>query len=143
MKITPDMVGSLARKSVAKKAPAKNPVPTLKRKPAKSTIRKANPAHSRETLDAARLYNRFTGHDPVPLGKVRVPALPKSVACIGTCDGILYTTERDGRVEKYIHKFKASDKPLFCVSPDGTQLLLVGGAYDFTERGIVDRTSKR
>ena len=54
--------------------------------------------------------------------------------------GVLYTTVRDGKEEKYIHQFKAKDKPLLCVTPDGTQILLVGGAYDFTERGIVDRS---
>ncbi|MGV0999702.1 MAG: hypothetical protein ACOYBQ_10280 [Fluviibacter sp.] len=105
--------------------------------------RKSNPAFSAETKAAADLYRRFTGHEPEAIGKINIRPLPKSAACIGVCDGILYTTVRDGRVEKYIHKFKVSDAPLFCVSPDGTQLLLIGGAYDFTERGIVDRTSKK
>ena len=105
--------------------------------------RRGNPADDYDTRAAADLYERFTGHDPVSLGKVTVPDIPKSLACIGVCDGILYSTVRDGRLEKYIHKFKASDAPLFCVSPDGTQIVFVGGEYDFTERGIVDRTSKR
>ena len=95
---------------------------------------------SRQTMDAAKLYAEFTGNDAAVLGMVNVPELPKSAACIGTCDGILYTTERDGEIQKYIHKFRSKDKPLFCVAPDGKQLLLVGGAYTFTERGIVDNS---
>lgn len=87
---------------------------------------------------AVSIYERFTGHDAEEVAAVRVPDPPEAVAVIGECDGILYTTVRDGVREKYIHKFRAKDKPLFCVSPDGKQLLLIGGDYDFTERGIVD-----
>lgn len=93
-----------------------------------------------ELVKAARLYERFTGHEAEKIGRVKVKALPKVGAVIGEVDGILYTTVRDGVEEKYIHKFMSKDKPLFVVSPDGKQLLLIGGAYDFTERGIVDRS---
>lgn len=92
---------------------------------------------------AARLYERFTGHDVEELGKVNMPPMPKVVAVIGECDGVLYTTTRDGALEKYIHEFADKDKPLLCVSPNGRQLLLVGGAYLFTERGIVDSSDKK
>lgn len=87
---------------------------------------------------AADLYERFTGHDAEVIGKFYIPALPKTAVAIGTVDGIMYTTVRDGRTEKYIHKFKAKDKPVFAVTPDGKQILFVGGSYTFTERGIVD-----
>jgi hypothetical protein len=92
---------------------------------------------------AADLYERFTGHDAEIAGTVTVPALPSTVAVIGPCDGILYTTVRDGKTEKYIHKFKAADRPLLCVSPNGRQILFVGGRYVFTERGIVDLSDKK
>lgn len=105
--------------------------------------RKGNPTDDYDTRRAADLYERFTGHEPLALGKVTLPPHPKALACIGTMDGIMYTTVRDGVTEKYIHQFKASDKPLFCVTPEGDQIVCVGGAYDFTERGIVDRTSRR
>ncbi len=59
---------------------------------------------------------------------------------IGECDGILYTTVRDGKKESYIHKFKKKARPIFAVSHDGTQLYLLMGAYRFTDRGIVDET---
>lgn len=89
---------------------------------------------------AASLYERFSGHQAEQLGKLQVRALPRVGVAIGEVDGILYTALRDGQVEKYIHKFAAKDKPLFVVSPDGRQLLMVGGNYDFTERGIVDHS---
>ncbi len=138
-------------------ATRKNPVPALKSKTARSiaakktparkvakktTMRRKNPAPSADTERASDLYRRFTGHEPESIGRVKVNPLPKVAACIGTCDGILYTTVRDGVTEKYIHKFKARDKPLFCVDPSGKQLMLVGGAYDFTERGIVDESDR-
>lgn len=92
---------------------------------------------------AADLVERFKGHDAEELGVFDVPDLPSTVAVIGECDGVLYTTVRDGRVEKYIHKFRAKDKPLLCVSPDGSQMLFIGGRYVFTERGIVDLSDTR
>lgn len=95
-------------------------------------------ARSKDVRRAAAIYERFTGHDVVPLERITVPPLPKAVAVIGECDGILYSTFRDGRNEKYIHHFAKDDRPLMAVSPDGKQLLLIDGNYDFTERGIVD-----
>lgn len=92
---------------------------------------------------AADLYERFTGHDPEELGTVKVNPLPKVAAVIGECDGVLYTTVRDGVTERYIHEFRKADKPLLCVSPDGRQILLVGGRYRFTELGIVDASDKK
>lgn len=89
---------------------------------------------------AQKLYHKFTGHtDEFEVAKLRVPDMPKALTVIGECDGILYQTVRDGEREKYIHRFKASARPLLCVAPDGSRLFLIGGEYDFTERGIVDR----
>jgi hypothetical protein len=98
---------------------------------------------SSEVQKAARLYERFSGHEAESLGKIKVKPLPKVGICVGEIDGVLYTTVRDGVVEKYIHKFKASDKPLFVVSPDGKGIWFVGGRYDFTERGIVDKSDTK
>ena len=57
---------------------------------------------------------------------------------VGEVEGILYNTIRDGRFERYIHEFKKSARPIFIVSHDGKFLGLIGGKFDFTERGIVD-----
>lgn len=96
------------------------------------------PSKLAQARKAANIYGDFTGHEPEVVEVVQKPAFPDAVAVIGECDGILYTTVRDGITESYIHKFKKKSRPLFCVSPDGKQLILLGGSYDFTERGIVD-----
>jgi hypothetical protein len=104
--------------------------------------RKSNPDDRDAVYQAAQLYERFTGHQAEEMGRVKMPKQPRVAVCVGTLDFVGYTTVRDGRTEKYIHKFKAKDKPMLCASPDGKQLLLVGGGYDFTERGIVDHSHK-
>lgn len=91
---------------------------------------------------AALLYERFTGHEADEAVKINVPSTPREAVCIGDVDGILYTTIRDGKVEQYIHKFAKNDRPLFCVTSNGKQILFVGGRYTFTERGIVDKSDK-
>jgi hypothetical protein len=93
--------------------------------------------HGAEYEEAARLFSDFTGHDGEPWAKARV-ALPKVALVVGRCDGVLYTTVRDGQREKYIHRFKAAAAPILAASPDGRQLFLLGGEFRFTERGIVD-----
>jgi hypothetical protein len=92
---------------------------------------------------AALLAERFTGHDADILGEIEIDPLPDAVAVIGECDAVCYTTVRDGRRESYIHEFRSRDKPLLAVSPDGRRLLLIGGRYLFTERGIVDRSDTK
>lgn len=91
---------------------------------------------------AKSLYKRFSGHEAEIVGKIPRPEIPDVGVAIGEVDGILYTTIRDGKKEKYIHKFHAKCRPLFVVSPDGKILCLVGGLYTFTERGIVDVDSR-
>jgi len=113
----------------------KNPVPPSSRAGTK------NP--TRNQIERAKdLYKRFSGHDAEEIGTVNLPAMPTVGVAIGEVDGILYSTIRDGKFEKYIHKFHKKDRPMFIVSPDGKQLFLIGGNYTFTERGIVDASDK-
>jgi hypothetical protein len=98
------------------------------------------PSKHVQIRDAKNLYRNFTGHEPSELVSIDKPIMPDVVSVIGDIDGVLYTTVRDGVTEKYIHKFKKNCRPLFAVSPDGKQLFMLGGSYDFTERGIVDRS---
>lgn len=113
----------------------RNPVPPSSRAGKHSATRN-------DIQKAADLYQRFSGHDAEEIGRINVPAMPKVGVAIGTVDGIMYSTVRDGVLEKYIHKFHKRDCPLFVVSPDGKSLFLIGGVYNFTERGIVDRSDK-
>jgi hypothetical protein len=86
---------------------------------------------------AVKLYRDFTGMEPQYIDTYSVPEI-KIATLIGHCDGVKYTTVRDGRTEKYVHTFKNASRPLLAVSFDGKQLIMLGGAYQFTERGIVD-----
>jgi len=113
------------RKANVKQGYFPNPVPASK----KVQIR-----------NASKLYSDFTGHEATEYEMVDKPVIHDVMLLVGDVDGILYTTVRDGKTEKYIHKFKAASRPLFTVSHDGKQLYMLGGSYDFTELGIVDKT---
>lgn len=96
----------------------------------------------RQAAQAAELAEKFSGHASRPLGEVVAPTVPRVAIVVGYCDGLLYSAKRDGKVRRYVHTFARADRPLFLASPNGKQLLLFGGNFDFTERGIVDRSDK-
>jgi hypothetical protein len=91
-----------------------------------------------ELQQAGRLLSDFSGHEPEEILKINQTAMRKGLV-IGEMDGVLYTTIRDGRTEKYVHRFGKKSRPLLTASADGTQLGIVGGRYQFTEAGIEDR----
>jgi hypothetical protein len=98
-----------------------------------------------EFEEGARRLRSFTGYEAEAVANIRPPRVPSVGLVVGTCDGVLYTTRTTrsgGKVEKYIHKFAQADKPLLVVSPDGRQLMLIGGRFRFTERGIVDASDR-
>ncbi len=88
--------------------------------------------------EARKLFRDFHGDEPGSLQKVRLN-VPKTGLVIGKLDGVLYTAVRDGKTEKYIHKFTGKSAPLLVSDPKGASLHIVGGRYVFEERGIVDR----
>lgn len=103
---------------------------------------RVNPAprfDAKKIDEARRRYSRFSGHTEFKQGVVKVPRRAREMLAVGKVLGIMYETVRDGRRENYLHKFREQSRPLFAVSSDGTQLHMLGGAYRFTERGIVDR----
>ena len=92
---------------------------------------------------AARLYEDFTGHDASASQTIQKPIIPDVLAYIGQVTAIAYVTVRDGKIEDYIHEFSDTAGPHMCISPDGKGIWLIGGHYEFTERGIVDKRLKR
>ena len=110
----------------------KNPVPPSSR----AGISRHAPGG---TERAKLLYETFTGHDADDYVMVDKPEVPDVMSVIGDIDELCYTTIRDGNVERYRHKFKKSARPLFCITPDGSAIYLIGGSYEFGERGIVDK----
>lgn len=91
-----------------------------------------------ELRQASRLLKDFSGHSPTEILRIDERPMRKGLV-IGELDGVLYTTVRDGKVEKYIHRFRKPSRPLLTARADGTQLGIVGGRFQMTEAGIEDR----
>lgn len=101
--------------------------------------RHSNPApRKRRGESAARLYEEFTGHAADHAVVVEVPDYPKELTVIGPCVAIAYECVRDGEKAQYQHEFKKKAAPLLCSSPDGRQLFLIGGSFEFRDTGIND-----
>jgi len=96
------------------------------------------PASRNEIREAQTRFKDFSGHDANYLDKMEIRS-PKTGLLVGSLDGVLYTTVRDGKREKYIHEFKRASRPLLVASHDGKTLHILGGRYEFTERGIEDK----
>lgn len=106
----------------------------------KPTGFRMNPAPRRNEIQrAAKLYKDFTGHIVTKAAQVALPGLPTVGLAIGPCLGIMYSTVRDGKREKYLHQFRKGSQPLVVVGSDGDSVLLLGGAFTFTNRGFEDR----
>lgn len=90
---------------------------------------------------AITLYESFRDAKPRKLARLKVK-IPKVVACMGYVESLDYRTTHKGKAQPYRHRFAAGSRPLLCVSSDGRQLMLLGGLYKWTERGIVDRDAK-
>jgi hypothetical protein len=88
---------------------------------------------------AAALYKDFSGHEGDEVEIIAKPDIPDAVLVIGELEGVIYSTVRDNEPERYIHKFRKSSRAMLCASPDGDQLFIIGGSYEFTDRGIVDK----
>ena len=92
-----------------------------------------------EMRRAAKLYESFRERTPQRIKKIGVNPPPRIAVDIGYVEYIGYRTTHGKKLTLYQHDFAPGSRPLLCVSPDGRQLLLIGGRYVFTERGIVDR----
>lgn len=114
-----------------------------KRKPNYRQKRRANPQPSRQVRrqlsQAASLYQKFREAEPRYVDAIRINPLPKVCMEIGKLDGVLYTTTHGGRKQAYIHKFTGRSRPTLATDAKGKRLFIIGGHYDFTEDGIVDR----
>jgi hypothetical protein len=122
---------------------AKNPCKELSISPAemkrlKNAFERELKGEGAQLRKAVSLYTGFTGHEKIEIRKISIPDYPQNMIEIGRIDGILYTTVRDGKVERYKHTFKKLSRPLFCVSPDGKQVFMIGGSFTFGDRGIED-----
>ncbi len=88
-----------------------------------------------------KLIESFTGEKAEIYGRVKLPPPPKIGLVIGRLVGVIYEADREK--VNYIHRFRKTSRPLLVTSHDGKQLYMIGGSYNFTDRGIVDKSPKR
>lgn len=93
-----------------------------------------------DVRQAVQLFTSFREKKPKRLDVLEIDH-PSVVAVIGHIDAIDYTTEHGTKKTLYRHEFAKGSRPLFCVSADGEQLVLIGGRFKFDDRGIVDKTA--
>jgi len=91
----------------------------------------------RKIKKAIQLFKRFRGNEPEFIDQYDVEKVDVAML-IGQCDGVMYTTVRDGKKESYIHEFTGKSKPMLAASWNGEQIVFIGGNYSFTEEGIKD-----
>lgn len=87
---------------------------------------------------AGNAFRAFSGMEPGQLLEVKSGPVPKVAWLLGELEEVLYNTERDGKRERYLHKFKKTARPLIAVDPDTGKPFLVGGDYTVTDRGFTD-----
>lgn len=128
-----------ARRSVARKVPPKSPAKARKttaKKPAAKTGAKRSSAA--KVTRAARLYQSFHEAAPNQVQRVAHPDV-KVAMSLGRLDSVTYQTP-DGKL--YRHRFIGAARPILAASHDGRQLIVLGGRYRMTWRGIVDQRKK-
>lgn len=92
----------------------------------------------RELRQAVALYRKFREAEPQKMA-VRQFKMPRMLMQVGPAHAIEYHTTHQGKPRLYRHTFAPQARPMLCASHDGRALYFVGGHYDFTRDGIVDR----
>lgn len=97
-----------------------------------------NPTPRKEIEQAAKLYEDFTGRAPESVEKIPLPKMPRAGLVFGQLIRVGYRSARDGLL--YEHTFRTlKSRPLLIASSDGKTVLIAGGRYAFTDRGIEDK----
>lgn len=89
--------------------------------------------------EAQKRLSEFVGREIGEFIEVKVNTDYDVGYALGEIPELHYIAERDGEVFHFHHKFRKASRPLLVVSHDGKQLIIAGGRYDVTDRGIIDR----
>jgi hypothetical protein len=92
----------------------------------------------RALRQAVTLYRKFREAEPEKIA-VRSFHMPRMLMQVGPAHSIEYFTTHRGRPKLYRHTFAHGAAPVLCATGDGRHVYLLGGHYDFTRDGIVDR----
>lgn len=87
--------------------------------------------------DTLKLFRSFREREP-SRAKILDIDIPDAVMVMGPIEFIGYRTSHGKKTVLYTHEFAPGSRPLLCAGPDDCQLVIVGGRYRVTERGIVD-----
>jgi len=85
-------------------------------------------------------FRQFSGMEPAGIVTLPRPSVTGAVWYLGTMTAVEYETVRDGKTERYRHEFKKKARPALGVTIDALQLVVLGGGYRVTDRGITDDT---
>ncbi len=88
--------------------------------------------------EAATRLSEFVGREIGDFVEVPVSNNYDVGWALGEIPEIHYIAERDGELFHFHHEFKEQSRPLLVVSHDGKELIIAGGRYSVTDRGIVD-----
>ena len=110
------------------------------RNPGASGFSRARAGYLKELDRAADTYESFTGRAATHQTKHSVPSAKVGFA-LGPLVGVIYRASRadDGGTHEYLHRFRKSSQPLLIASDDGKSLVISGGKFQVTERGIEDK----
>lgn len=100
-----------------------------------SGFARATQAYARELDAQADKFSAFTGHAATHVTKFKKPPM-KAAFALGNLLAVEYRATRDGVSDRYRHEFRKSSQPLLV--SDGSQLEVVGGRFQVTDRGIED-----
>jgi len=108
-------------------------LPNVKKNP--SGYVQVRDAYTRELDAQAEKFSAFTGHSATHVTKFKKRPMGAAFA-LGNLCAVEYRATRDGVSDLYRHEFRKSSQPLLV--SDGSQLDIVGGRIQVTDRGIED-----
>lgn len=92
----------------------------------------------RELEQGKRAFARWNGFDATRAEVMRATPTPRVAVQLGEIHAIEYVSAKwTGRREKYRHVFH-TPRPQLCTGPDSKGLIILGGGFKVTPRGIED-----
>jgi hypothetical protein len=124
----------MLKAAAAKRAGRKRSTKRATKRKVTRAVKKAAPVRQR-IEQAAKLSRDFHGREPARVTRVAAPSTQVAMV-LGALEGVIYRVP-DGT--RYLHEFRGTARPKLAATHDGSQLIVQGGRYRMTDRGIVDK----